>query len=254
MALFQCEIHSAALDKSCALNAIVPQYYEGKVPGARREYRVLYLLHGLSDDHSMWIRRTSVERYVADYNVVVIMPNIDRSFYTDMKHGLKYWTFIADELPRIVSQLFPVSTRREDTFVAGFSMGGYGTLKLALNRPEQFAAAGAMSSVTDIAAKFDDPRYKTWQFDDIFGSPEQLAADGNDLFDSLKKAASAPVKPRIIQICGTEDYLWQDNVKMRDAFQAANWPEYRFESHPGCHSWEFWDTYIKTILTFFFGK
>ena len=62
------------------------------------------------------------------------------------------------------------------------------------------------------------------------------------------------MKPRIIQICGTEDYLWQDNVKMRDAFQAANWPENRFESHPGCHSWEFWDTYIKTVLTLFFGK
>ena len=254
MALFQCEIHSAALEKSCALNAIVPQYYKGNVPGERREYKVLYLLHGLSDDHSMWIRRTSIERYVADLGVVVIMPNIDRSFYTDMKHGLKYWTFISEELPGIVKQLFPVSQRREDTFVAGFSMGGYGALKLALNRPDLFTAAGSMSSVTDIAVKFDDPLYTGWQFDEIFGSPEALAGDGNDLFASLKKAAAGTLKPRIIHICGTEDYLYPENIRMRDAFRAADWPEYRYEEHPGAHSWAFWDQYILTILDFFFKK
>jgi S-formylglutathione hydrolase FrmB len=169
-----------------------------------------------------------------------------------MKHGLKYWQFISEELPLLIQQLFPVSTRREDTFVAGFSMGGYGALKLALNHPEGFAAAGAMSSVTDIAAKFDDPRYAGWQFEDIFGSPELLAADGNDLFASLDKTAKAPQKPRIIQICGTEDYLWQDNLKLKDAFKKNNYPDYVFESHPGVHSWDFWDVYIQDILKFFF--
>ena len=142
MAFLQCEIQSAALGKACALNVLVPQYFKGGVPGERREYKVLYLLHGLSDDHTMWMRRTSIERYTSDLDVVVVMPNADRSFYTDMKHGLKYWTFISEELPGIVKQLFPVSPRREDTFVAGFSMGGYGALKLALNRPDLFTAAG----------------------------------------------------------------------------------------------------------------
>ena len=250
----QCYIRSSVLGKGCNLNVLIPQAYEadGVTPKTRQTYKVLYLLHGLSDDYSSWMRRTSIERYLEKYNIVAVMPDVDRSFYTDMKKGLKYWQFISEELPGLVKQLFPVSTSREDTFVAGFSMGGYGALKLALNHPERFAAAGAMSSVTDIASKFGESRYAGWQFENIFGSPEELAADGNDLFAALEKAASASVKPRIIQICGTEDYLWEDNLKLKAAFEKAQWPEYHFESHPGVHSWDFWDVYIQTILKYFF--
>ena len=254
MALMQCNLRSAVLGKGCNVNVILPQHYEsdGVTPGKRREYKVLYLLHGLSDDYSSWLRRTSIDRYLDNLDVVAVMPDGDRSFYTDMKHGQKYWTYISEELPALVKQLFPVSSRPEDTFVAGFSMGGYGALKLALSHPERFAACGAMSSVTDIAAKFGESRYNGWSFEEIFGSPDQLAADGNDLFDLLKKASSAPAKPRIIQICGTEDYLWEDNLKLKAAFEEAKWNDYHFESHPGIHSWVFWDQYIQTILKFFF--
>ena len=256
MALMECFIRSSVLSKACNINVLVPQHYEadGVTPGKRQEYKVLYLLHGLSDDYSSWLRRTSIERYIGTLPVVVVMPDAGRSFYTDMKHGLKYWTFISEELPLLIQQLFPVSTKREDTFVAGFSMGGYGALKLALNHPERFAAAGAMSSVTDIAAKFGDPRYAGWQFEDIFGAPELLASDGNDLFASLDKSAKLTTKPRIIQICGTEDYLWQDNLKLKEAFEKNNYSDYVFESHPGAHSWDFWDLYIQTILKFFFQQ
>lgn len=255
MALMQCLIKSAVLGKGCNLNVLLPQHYEqdGITPGKRREYKVLYLLHGLSDDYSSWIRRTSIERYTADLDLVVVMPNVDRSFYTDMKHGSKYWTFVSEELPRLVQQLFPVSSKPEDTYAAGFSMGGYGALKLALSHPERFAACGVMSSVTDIKAKFGDPRYANWQFEDIFGSPEELEKDGNDIFALLKKAAGSTKVPRLIQLCGTEDYLWEDNLKLKAAFEAASWNGYRFESHPGAHNWEFWDLYVKTILKFFFN-
>lgn len=254
MALMQCFIRSAVLGKGCNINVFVPQRYEadGTTPGKRREYKVLYLLHGLSDDYSSWLRRTSIERYLDDLDVVVIMPDADRSFYTDMKQGPRYWSFISEELPAIVQQLFPVSSRREDTFVAGFSMGGYGALKLALSHPERFAGCGAMSSVTDIAAKFSDPNYRPWNFEGIFGTPEELIPCGNDLFDLLKKASSAPEKPAVIQICGTEDYLWKDNCKLKEAFEAVDYPRYVFESHPGVHAWDFWDKHIQTILKFFF--
>ena len=254
MALMQCSLRSAVLGKGCNVNVIVQQSYESDnlTPGKRREYKVLYLLHGLSDDYSSWLRRTSIERYLDNQGVVAVMPDVDRSFYTDMKHGLKYWTFISEELPALIKQLFPVSSRAEDTYVAGFSMGGYGALKLALSHPERFAGCGAMSCVTDIAAKFGDPRYESWQFEDIFGTPDQLAADGNDLFELLSKATSQPATPPVIHICGTEDYLWQDNVKMKEAFENVKWPRYVFESHPGVHSWDFWDKHIQTILKFFF--
>ena len=252
----QCFIRSAVLGKGCNVNVIVPQNYEtdGITPGKRREYKVLYLLHGLSDDYSSWLRRTSIDRYLDNLDVVAVMPDADRSFYTDMKHGQKYWTFISEELPGLIRQLFPVSTKAEDTYVAGFSMGGYGALKLALTHPERFAACGAMSSVTDIAGKFGNPRYQHWGFEDIFGSPEAVKADGNDLFELLPHSAARPKLPPVIQICGTEDYLWEDNLKLKAAFETLRWPGYVFESHPGVHSWDFWDKHIQTILKFFFAR
>lgn len=97
---------------------------------------MLYLLHGLSDNHSCWLRRTAVDRYAEEYGIAVVMPEVQRSFYCDMAHGPAYFTYIADELPQICQRLFRLSDKREDTFIAGNSMGGYGALKAALSRPE----------------------------------------------------------------------------------------------------------------------
>ena len=112
---------------------------------------MLYLLHGLSDDDTIWLRRTSIERYVAPLGLAVVMPQVHRSFYTDEAHGNRYWTFLSEELPELVHHFFRLSRRREDTFVAGLSMGGYGALKWALREPERFAAAASMSAAADVA-------------------------------------------------------------------------------------------------------
>ncbi|WP_341854260.1 alpha/beta hydrolase-fold protein [Brachybacterium sp. GPGPB12] len=113
---------------------------------------VLYLLHGLSDDCTIWERRTSIERYATEKGIAVVMPEVRRSFYTDEAVGEAYWTFVAEEPPRIVARTFRVSTAREDTFVAGLSMGGFGAFKLALNHPERFAAAASLSGALDPAS------------------------------------------------------------------------------------------------------
>jgi S-formylglutathione hydrolase FrmB len=125
--------------------------------GVRSEgkYPVLYLLHGLSDDYTIWQRRTSIERYVADMEIAVVMPDADTSFYSDMVHGRKYWTFLSEELPEIVHDFFPnISEKREDTFVAGLSMGGYGAYKLALGT-DRFAAAASLSGAVDLPIELD---------------------------------------------------------------------------------------------------
>lgn len=81
------------------------------------------MAHGLSDDHSIWLRRTSIERYAAQYGICVVMPCGDKSFYTDMKYGNRYYTYFAKELPGIVREFFHVSDKREDNYIAGLSMG-----------------------------------------------------------------------------------------------------------------------------------
>ena len=258
MAFLECHAQSKVLGKLCCFNVLLPQCYEadGKTPAPRREYKVLYLLHGLGGDYMSWMRQTSIERYAsAIKDLVVVMPDGDRSFYTDMKHGLAYWTFIAEELPGIVRQFFPVSSRKEDTFVAGFSMGGYGALKLALTYPECFAGCGTLSAAADMQGMFANEKYaESRKLYDIFGSPGELAEDGNDLFALIPRAMSKKDLPEIIQICGTEDSLWQANEKLKSALEAANYPGYRFEGHPGNHNWGFCDTYIQTILDHFFKE
>lgn len=108
----------------------------------KSSYPVLYLLHGLSDDHTIWHRRTSIERYVSALGLAVVMPNVGKSFYTDMANGGNYFTFITEELPTLVQSYFPVSAKREDNFIAGLSMGGYGAFKVALSCPEKICGGG----------------------------------------------------------------------------------------------------------------
>src|SRR5206468_7967478 len=150
---------------------------------------VLYLLHGLSDDDTIWLRRTSIERYVAPLGLAVVMPQVHRSFYTDGVYGGRYWTFLSEELPELVGSLFRVSGRREDTFVAGLSMGGYGALKWALRQPQRFAAAASLSGAVDVARlrggrfRSEDPR----MFERIFGDQE-IAGTPDDLLWLLDDA------------------------------------------------------------------
>ena len=133
MAWITLRYFSEVLGMQRELYAIVPQKNKaGEIGlsdnGNDLRGKCLYLLHGLSDDHTIWMRRTSIERYAEAYGLTVVMPNGDVSFYTDMKHGRKYYTHIAQEIPRIAQEFLHVSGRREDSFIAGLSMGGYGAL------------------------------------------------------------------------------------------------------------------------------
>ncbi|MDF2721332.1 MAG: esterase, partial [Paenibacillus sp.] len=139
MAFIQCNFASSSLGVGATMNVLLPDPKPGQP--ADRKYPTLFLLHGLSDDHTSWMRWTSIERYVRDKGLAVVMPAVNRSFYSNMVNGYAYWTFISEELPNAARSLFPLSHEREDTFVAGLSMGGYGAFKLALRCPEKFAAA-----------------------------------------------------------------------------------------------------------------
>ena len=254
MAFLQCSFHSDVLGKACNMNVLLPQKVTTQIGMTSADSRpalpVLYLLHGLSDDHSIWMRRTSIERYAASYPLAIVMPDGGRSFYTDMKYGARYWTFLSEELPEIVCSLFPVSRRREDTFAAGLSMGGYGALKLGLRCPEKFAAVAGMSSVTDYlqflnmrAAQNEEGKAEALRY---FGSLDNIP-EAEDLFALAKKTAQNTVKPKVFQCCGTEDMLYDMNIRFRDMVSTLDL-DYTYHEAPGVHSWEFWDFWIQEIL------
>src|SRR5688572_8749608 len=155
MALIHCDFFSETLELSTSMTVLLPQQTRTQIGMAgagagEHGAPVLYLLHGLSDDHTIWQRRTSIERYAAPLGLAVVMPAVHRSFYTDERHGGRFWAFLSDELPALVGEFFRVSARREDTYVAGLSMGGYGAFKWALRQPERFAAAASMSGALDV--------------------------------------------------------------------------------------------------------
>lgn len=238
------------------MNVIIPQKVSTQIGmqsgSGRKAYPVLYLLHGLSDDHSIWLRRSSVERYAAGHDVIVIMADGDKSFYTDMAAGDRYFTFFAEELPQIAASFFPVMPGRENCFAAGLSMGGYGALKLALRYPDRYAGCAAMSAVTDIGNFLREYSEKSYA-KSYFGDSLQVPADC-DIFALAEKCASlAPEeRPRILHYCGTEDFLYQDNLRLRDHVMKLGGFDYTWGEGPGEHSWSFWDEYIQKVLKEFF--
>ncbi len=253
MALIHCDFFSHILNLSCSMNVILPQpgpAAAGQLAGeARRRYPVLYLLHGLSDDHTTWQRRTSIERYVEGLNLAVVMPAVHRSYYADMASGYRYWTFVSEELPRIARSLFPLSDKRSENFVAGLSMGGYGAFKLALSHPERFAAAASLSGALDQEANTHSGD-RAWrkELQGIYGDLRKVPGSANDLFALADRlAASGAAQPRLYQWCGTEDFLYQDNLRFRDhAYELGL--DLLYEESPGEHVWSAWDAQIQRVL------
>jgi putative tributyrin esterase len=220
--------------------------------------RTLYLLHGHSDDHTAWLRWTSIEKYVEGLNLAVVMPAVHLSFYNDMAHGGKYWQFISEEVPALVHVMFPLSAARRDNFVAGLSMGGYGAFKLALTHPDRYAAAASLSGALDIKevvrVKKNDPENKAWikEMRTVFGDLSKVPGSKHDLFLLARRAAKAPLKPRLYQCCGTEDFLYPDNVRFRDAVRKLPL-DLTYEDGPGEHNWAYWDRMIQNVLAWMFS-
>ena len=215
------------------------------------KYPTLYLLHGMSDDQTIWQRRTSIERYASEHGIAVVMPTTQLGWYTDMHIGFKWWTFLSQELPAICRSFFPyMSDRREDTFAAGLSMGGYGALKCGLLAPETFSAVASLSGGVDAVeiASNDAIKGNDGLFFDIFGPADKVKGSDNDLFAVAERLAKRPeMMPKIYMWCGTEDFLYQSNLRMRDHLRALGY-DLTYEECPGDHQWKYWDAKIQTVL------
>jgi S-formylglutathione hydrolase FrmB len=211
--------------------------------------RVLYLLHGLSDDASAWQRYTSIETLAAAWGLVVVMPSVGRSFYTDMPNGQKYFTYITQELPRYLADVFGLKPRREDTFIAGNSMGGYGAIKAALLHPEHYAAAASFSgalSLTILKALPDDPRRE--EFALLFGDLDRLAGSEHDPATWLERAAQDPGRlPRLFISVSRQEDLYPLSIAFYQTCQSLG-VQAEYHEEDGAHDWFFWDRQIRWFL------
>lgn len=218
-----------------------------------KDMPVLYLLHGAGDNNLGWMRNTSIERYVRDLDVdmAVVMPTTYLGWYTDMAYGSKFWTFFTEELPQICHSMFNgLSWKKEDTFVAGLSMGGYGALKLGLGT-DQYAYAASLSGGVDVLRR----RLQTaenlpfWQ--GVFGDLKEAQNTDNDLFwlseQKMKNCQDKSTLPRLFMCCGDQDFLIEDNRRMKDHLQNCGY-DLTYMETPGTHEWGYWDRHIQDVL------
>lgn len=257
MATFTCTYRSDTLLRNVTFRAILPEGFSGDgLP-------TVYLLHGIAGSCECWTRFTSIERYANDRGLAVIMPSAERSFYADMKFGDHFYTFIAEELLEYTRRVFPLSRKRDKTFVAGLSMGGYGAFKFALSRPELFSAAASLSGAVDIVNLIDtiesDPvraEAVTSCLRCVWGPDYRRLVEGSrdDLMALASGLAAAGGQaPRLWYVCGREDTLYEGNLNFGRRLEAlgmrAVWNE-----GPGAHTWSFWDRWIPEALDFFTGQ
>jgi len=255
MALLHVNFFSDVLGMCMQMDVILPQKTSGQIgmEGQVKEGKIptLYLLHGMSDDHTIWQRRTSIERYVSEMGIAVIMPTTHLGWYTDMAHGNRYWTFISKELPEICKSLFNnLSDKREETFVAGLSMGGYGAIKMGLAASETFGVVASLSGGLDVkdvcSIVNNEDNNELWK--NIFGQLDQLENSENDLFTLASKLkASGRALPKVYMWCGTEDFLYHQNIKMKNHLTDLGF-ELTYEESPGDHEWKYWDEKIQNVL------
>lgn len=247
----QVSFFSDTLGMCVSMDVIIPQKAYSQIGIESREedkYKTLYLLHGMSDDHTIWERRTSIERYASEKGLAVVMPTTQLGWYTDMECGYqRYFTYISEELPNICRSFFPkMSNKREDNFIAGLSMGGYGALKAALAKSEMFSKAACFSGAFDIEKYPESPYWNS-----IFGSGESRAKHSIRHYADLLVSENRK-KPELFFWCGTEDSLLTCNRNTRDLLEHAGFSvDYREST--GSHTWHDWDEQIKNALDFFLG-
>lgn len=266
MATMTCDFFSFVLQKNVTINVFVPtptgneQITDKKTTahyGYDKGLPVLYLLHGAYGNHSSWMRFSSVERYAQEYGCALVMASAGNNFYQDMVHGDAYYTFFTKELPEMICTLFPVSRKREDTYVAGFSMGGYGAWYLGLSRPDLYSKAASMSGALDIVSTYANNKSGSidgpFDWEAIFGTPDTLEGSSADLFRLYDNCAAAGQIPDLYQACGTKDFLYQMNLDVKKRMEEKG-AQITYEEESGSgHEWDFWDKYIRHILHWIFS-
>lgn len=256
MALIHCSFGSDALGMTTDINVIMPDLTE---KGIKEEtvFPTLYLLHGASDNYSNWLRFTSLERYAQEHGIAVVMPEAGLSFYNDMPIGYAYYTYITKELPAFARAMFPLSEQREKNFLAGLSMGGYGTARIVLNNPELFSAAGIFSGAVNITEMvntdvgFMDVAATENMMKRAFGikNVEKLKGTDADPVYLLETYRECPEKmPRLYVSCGLSDFLYEQNQVFCRKAKVLGLPVH-YEEWAGDHNWLFWDESIRKFLT-----
>ena len=244
-------IQNAALGTERCAHMLVPPDYDKST----ERYPVLYLLHGLGDDHTAWSYMTNLSGYAPKYKI--IMPDAGASFYVNSATDAKalYEDYLMKDFMPWVDKSFRTIPLPRSRAVAGLSMGGYGAAFLGLKHYRRFAALGAFSSAVGIT-RDNEPlppgvpaSPQMTKLMAMFGPNGSDERKGRDPFQLVEKIPAAEM-PLIYIACGGQDFLIQQNREFVALLAKKNIPyEYR-EISPRGHTWDFWDDQIQVFLEF----
>ena len=258
MALIQINYVSGALQRTVPVQVILPVDKltpEGTLP-PEKKFKTLYLLHGFLGNYTDWVSGTRIQRWAEERDLCVVMPSGDNAFYVDRPEtGNHYGRFIGEELVEITRRMFPLSRKREDTFIGGLSMGGYGAIRNGLKYYETFGCIVSFSGVLQPFESLEKvPADYDLSFEEgIFGDLKAAAVSDKNptwLVHALagKKLADPTLEfPKAYIACGTEDHLI-DHSRAFSKLLSSKGFQVTYEEGPGGHEWDFWDTYIKKAL------
>lgn len=256
MALIESGFYSHAIGRYVNVNVVLPlkeiDFLSPDYNGIPEKFPVLYLLHGLSGNHTNWIRYSNVERYAEAKRIALIMPQMDNGYYTDNPYSGYYYDFLTRELPETMERLFPVSGDPRKRYVAGLSMGGYGALLAVLGKPEFYSYCASLSGRTGIMERGEGLEtgfeFNKWLKGAFGMKGEYYDAEKHEPCHMLRKLAeSKTTPPKLFITCGTEDSMYTDTTHIRDVISELGFDMTYWEC-PGIHDWNFWDEAIKHIL------
>ena len=240
---FDISIHSSVLGFNTDINVLIPT--EEEKTGEKKRYQVLYLFHGGHGGYTDFKRMTNIESWASARKLAVVMPSAANSFYQDMEKGEAYFTYLTEELPRICQRLFPISRKRENTFAGGVSMGGYGALRVALAKPEQYADAFSIAGAVDFSAgMYESINHLVWNPFKPYSlakDPLHVTGTDSDLFALVHRLKQENKKiPGIYMRTGTRDiFCHHMNVTARQAFEKEGIP-FDYQEADAEHEWGFW--------------
>ncbi len=248
MALLHVSIRSKILALQTSLSAVIP---ETPCRWPEGEWPVLWLLHGLTNDHTSWQRSTRIEQFAEERHIAVIMPEMGKSFCVDMAHGERYGTYLTGELPQIARRMFRITDRAEHTFIGGISMGGYGAVRAALDHPDHYGAVFSLSGALDAAdlARTVAPTGEEYVYTSVFGHADRIGGSPHDL---IARVGRGEPLPRLMVTCGTEDDLLEENRRFARAARLAGC-RVDYGEVPGGHTWDCWDRQLPAVFDWLLG-
>lgn len=251
-AIIQTSFFSTTPMKTTNVNILYPKEPSADGWELPEAYPVLYLLHGMGDDECAWLRFSSIMRYAERRRVIIVMPDAQQSFYTDMSGLFRYETYLTQELPEFLSTVLRrFSRRREHTYIAGLSMGGYGAVRIGLRFGERYSKIASLSGVFRLSAAHRDWVPEAyWNL--VFGNRQQMDGSAHDMLAYAPQAAGGMraeqiALPELFLCCGRQDSLYPDYLALRGVLSAAGYP-LTCEEGDGGHEWAYWDAMIVRVL------